>query len=593
MVVACSPCRKRKIRCDGNKPFCLQCRQRLQHCSYDRISDKRKRSHAEFEELTQRYERVNELIATIAEGGTKSEEVVRMLQMDLTASKSLKGEELSSQVPLENIEFENKLLRSDGHGKLSFYGETSNVPMIVQNAPKESRSVPSLSPDFSKINPTLFTETPEEKVLELLTLYFSWQHTYYNIFNKELFLRDMQTNGPFFSEFLLYSILAHAVHFSDQYEEGNELNDPFYKRAIAMLPDELENASITTIQGLLLLASKESGVGKISLGWIHSGIAFRIAIDLGLHLDGTKLKSDGTILEDEDNVRQDTFWGCYIFDHGWSFYLGRPSAMNELDILLEFPTYIHEHPMQWAPFYENDGEHEGELLVVFYPRNTRTAIIKLYLILKEIISSIYSPSFKKNSKQNYLESLEMCHKRLVEWQAELPNPLQYNDAIMHPAVIMVHTMYHSAIVFLFRPFFKLGGQDWTHGSIPDPLEKGKISANSIIDLLERYNDSYSLRKIPNLAVYVSSTATTVFLATASLGIAANVAELSTCRTILCELCKSWPDAKPIYKILDDRLEGNKEQEALVMTKWDDYQFNDLQDLLFGSDFYIDWRNLSP
>lgn len=543
--------------------------------------------------MTQRYERVNELIATIAEGGTKSEEVVRMLQMDLTASKSLKGEELSSQVPLENIEFENKLLRSDGHGKLSFYGETSNVPMIVQNAPKESRSVPSLSPDFSKINPTLFTETPEEKVLELLTLYFSWQHTYYNIFNKELFLRDMQTNGPFFSEFLLYSILAHAVHFSDQYEEGNELNDPFYKRAIAMLPDELENASITTIQGLLLLASKESGVGKISLGWIHSGIAFRIAIDLGLHLDGTKLKSDGTILEDEDNVRQDTFWGCYIFDHGWSFYLGRPSAMNELDILLEFPTYIHEHPMQWAPFYENDGEHEGELLVVFYPRNTRTAIIKLYLILKEIISSIYSPSFKKNSKQNYLESLEMCHKRLVEWQAELPNPLQYNDAIMHPAVIMVHTMYHSAIVFLFRPFFKLGGQDWTHGSIPDPLEKGKISANSIIDLLERYNDSYSLRKIPNLAVYVSSTATTVFLATASLGIAANVAELSTCRTILCELCKSWPDAKPIYKILDDRLEGNKEQEALVMTKWDDYQFNDLQDLLFGSDFYIDWRNLSP
>lgn len=593
MVVACSPCRKRKIKCDGNKPFCLQCRQRLQHCSYDRISDKRKRSHAEFEELTERYERVKELIATIAEGGTKSEEVVKRLQLDLNASKSSKIEELSSQVPLENIEFENKLLQSDGHGKPSFYGETSNVPMIVQNAPKDSRIVPSLSPDFSKINPTLFTETPEEKVLELLTLYFSWQHTYYNIFNKELFLRDMQTNGPFFSEFLLHSILAHAIHFSDQYEEDNELNDPFYKRAIAMLPEELENASITTIQGLLLLASKESGVGKISLGWIHSGIAFRIAIDLGLHLDGTKLKSDGTILEDEDNVRQDTFWGCYIFDHGWSFYLGRPSAMNELDILLKFPAYTHEHPVQWAPFYENDGEHERELLVDFYPRNTRTAIIKLYLILKEIISSIYSPSFKKNSKQNYLESLEMCHQRLIEWQAELPNPLQYSDAIMHPAVIMIHTMYHSAIVFLFRPFFKLGGEDWTHGNIPDPLEKGKISANSIIDLLERYNDSYSLSKIPNLAVYVSSTATTVFLATASLGIAANVAELSTCRTILCELCKSWPDAISIYKILDDRLVGNKEQEALVMTKWDDCQFNDLQDLLFGSDFYIDWRNLSP
>lgn len=592
MVVACSPCRKRKIKCDGNKPFCFQCKQRLQHCSYDRISDKRKRSHAEFEELTKRYERAKELIAAIAEGGKKSEEVVKMLQLDLNDSKSFKSEETSPQVPFENIEFENKLLRSDGHGKLSFYGETSNVPMIVKDVPKERRTVPSLSYDFLRVNSTIFTGTLEEKVLELLTLYFSWQHTYYNIFNKGLFLRDMQTNGPFFSEFLLHSILSHAVHFSDQYEEGNELNDPFYKRAIAMLPDELENASITTIQGLLLLASKESGVGKISLGWIHSGIAFRIAIDLGLHLDGKKLKSDGTILEDEDNVRQDTFWGCYIFDHGWSFYLGRPSAMNELDILLKFPNYTYESPVQWAPFYENDGEHEGEL-VDFYPKNTRTAIIKLYLILKEIISSIYSQSFKKNSKQNYLEALEVCHQRLVEWQAELPNPLQYNDAIMHPAVIMVHTMYHSATVFLFRPFFKLGGQDWTHSNIPDPLVKGKTSANSIIDLLGRYRDSYSLRKIPNLAVYVSSTATTVFLAITSLGIAANVTELSTCRTILCELCKSWPDANSIYKILNDRLEGNIEQEALVMTKWDDYQFNDLQDLLFGSDFYIDWSNLSP
>lgn len=588
MVAACNPCRKRKVKCDGSKPICIQCKSREKHCTYDKVLDKRRRSHTDFEDLARRFDRAKDLLTTIAEGGSKSDEIIKMLQLDICVVESFSNEEIKQEVPFENIELENKLLRSDAHGKISFYGETSNMPMIAKTALKAPLSLPAIPNDFFRQKSTHVAGNFEDRILELLNLYFTWQHSYYNIFDKDLFLRDMQTNGPYFSEFLLHAILTHAHHFSDQYNESRDLEDPFYKKAIQMLPKEFDNASISTIQGLLLLASKESGIGKTSLGWIHSGIAFRLAIDLGLHLDGTRLRNEGTILEEEDIVRQATFWGCYIFDLGWSFYLGRPTAMQKVDIMLRFPDYIDEPSIPWTPFYENDDKN-GSAIVEFYPTNTRTAIIKLYLILNDIINSVYSTSFKVNKTQNYFNSLKFCYKRLLEWKMGLPKPLQYGKDTVHPAVIMLHTMYYAAVVLLFRPFFKLSGSSWTNMEIPDPLEMGKTSAISIIELLQSFGSLYSLAKVPNLAVYVSSTASTVFLTMPSFGVTDGSDELLTCHSLLAELCRSWPDAKSVYNILTQKLEGEEDREYSLQND----QYNDLQEFIFGSDFYLDWNILTP
>jgi len=45
-----------------------------------------------------------------------------------------------------------------------------------------------------------------------------------------------------------------------------------------------------------------------------SGMSFRMALDLGLHLDSQRLVELGYLSEEEYNMRAITFWGCFIFD---------------------------------------------------------------------------------------------------------------------------------------------------------------------------------------------------------------------------------------------------------------------------------------
>lgn len=322
-------------------------------------------------------------------------------------------------------------------------------------------------------------------------------------------------------------------------------------------------------------------------------MAFRIAIDLGLHLDCSRLRINGHITEEESKVRDSTFWGCYIFDQGWSFYLGRPPAIHESDIDLTFPRFCKEDAVKWVPIYEGETHHSN-LILEFYPKNTLTAIILIYLILKEIILSVYRQKKESEIKINYRKSLEQCYGLLLEWQNELPDYLLYKDTHMHPAVIMLHTMYHSAIIFLFRPFFKLSGENWNYTTIPDPLEASTKSASKILNLLSKYKQLFSLRRILNLATYVTSTASTVYLAMSSFQDSNLTAEKSLCETLLLDLEEPWPQAHAIHEKITNRSEAVNQlngNETILRGEYEDYQWPmqnfELDDIIFGNNVYID------
>lgn len=585
MGVACIPCKKKKCKCDTSRPYCVQCRIRGKTCVYDAAGDKRKRTYKEFEELNRTVAVQRELLNTILAGGPKSETLVKKLQEDKDFITQAKPEEPVNEN--QSIKLEDNILTTDDRGKISYYGETSNFPIIIDSS--------SLSFAKSQVNPktdksSLFL-VEEDLILELLSLYFCWQQIYFNILDKDLFLRDMNSGGQFFSRFLLNCILAKAAHFCERPECRTDIRDPatagesFYKTAIDMLPQELENVSITTVQGLLLLASKESGIGKISLGWIHSGIAFRIAIDLGLHLDSSNLIKKGIISKEQDEVRRTTFWGCYIFDQGWGFYLGRPRAIQEIDITLNFPTYFEENPVSWSPFYEGVANPDANFSLNCYPKNTLTAVIHLYRILKDIIVDIYSG----NTKKNYRSLLEHHYGKLDTWTRTLPKTLACVEGPLHPAVIMLHTMYFSALIFLFRPFLKLGMEEWKYKNIPEPVEISQRCADSILNLLKRYKELYTLRKIVNLASYVTSTASTVYF---SLGYKENLDNLKQFQEIFTELGASWPDANLLLERINERIA----KDGIQLTSGNhktSTNYYDLDKFMFNDDMFLDWNLFDP
>jgi hypothetical protein len=95
----------------------------------------------------------------------------------------------------------------------------------------------------------------------------------------------MTTGGPYFSEFLVVVLCAHAARF----QEGN-VGDLLTSRARLLLSAEIQRpSSIPTVQALLQLSARDLAYGSISQAWLYSGMAFRMVHDLGLHHNSGKI----------------------------------------------------------------------------------------------------------------------------------------------------------------------------------------------------------------------------------------------------------------------------------------------------------------
>lgn len=147
--------------------------------------------------------------------------------------------------------------------------------------------VPNINPEtigpFAQ--PSSSTQGLED---HLLMLYWTWQHPFFLLFSKRLFLRDMEavrTSGgaigarkKHYSPLLLNAILAHAAHLSSRPDVRSDPSRPemagdrYFAKARKLLDFECESPSMTTVQALALMGSREAGCGRdTGLGWLYSG----------------------------------------------------------------------------------------------------------------------------------------------------------------------------------------------------------------------------------------------------------------------------------------------------------------------------------
>lgn len=93
----------------------------------------------------------------------------------------------------------------------------------------------------------------------------------------------MALGGPYFSEFLLMSIFALAGRHSSLEENESilvERGERFMKKAKLLLLEEMSSLRprIPTIQALLVLGGRQCAVGKISEGWLYTGMVSLVTI---------------------------------------------------------------------------------------------------------------------------------------------------------------------------------------------------------------------------------------------------------------------------------------------------------------------------
>lgn len=138
--------------------------------------------------------------------------------------------------------------------------------------------------------------------------------------------------------FLLNCVAAMAARFSHNPAvarpdlKPHEYGQPFQVRAESLLASSLAVPTRETVGALVLLAHLGLSNASESHMWMYTGMAVRMALDLGLHLD--------TVAETEAEARLDrlAFWPVLLLDYSLSVGTGRRTTLDLGDITQRVPS---------------------------------------------------------------------------------------------------------------------------------------------------------------------------------------------------------------------------------------------------------------
>ncbi|KAI4744933.1 hypothetical protein E4T50_04699 [Aureobasidium sp. EXF-12298] len=240
----------------------------------------------------------------------------------------------------------------------------------------------------------------------------------------------MACKGPYFSKILLNAIFYGASKFSPRLDLRKDPNDvrtagwQFRNRVRDLLGQALDHSEITTIQALLQMSNSLFALGdEQSAAWVYAGTAFRMLVDVGLHVDAAKMPTMQRLSEEDLEIRRRVYWSAYVVDKMQSLYQGRPASLRAIDgqVPIKFMD-TYEELEQWHPFaYASGPSYPGS---PSYSVSTFQQLCKLCMILQQILDRTYCEREQKRSTQDLVQDLQDIEKQLQHWMIELPEHLR-------------------------------------------------------------------------------------------------------------------------------------------------------------------------
>ncbi|KAF2755337.1 hypothetical protein EJ05DRAFT_488121 [Pseudovirgaria hyperparasitica] len=552
---ACVPCRKRKSKCDGSTPACSACAAVYRtECRYDPSSDHRRKGvyKRDIDNLKTRNSTLQTLIQAILNyPEDEAHSLVRQIRtcesLDTVADSilarenGLEEEEEEEGEPASPDEYVEPTFESHLSGKMGdllledgtrrYIGGTSVLLNVGMDSEFDNQFMaPALQDHYASGSPaTSWTNITSDAdlVTHLLNMYFTWHYTFFTTLSKSLFYRDFFLGKPhhsstqqpeYCSPLLVNAMLALGCHFTsmpgarENKDDSATSGDHFFREAkrLLMEGDLHEKPRLSTVQALALMSVREAGCGREAKGWVYSGMSFRMACDLGLHLDSGSMPSSKQSEEAED-ARRITFWGCFLFDKCWSNYLGRlPQLTRNIITVPKFDVFPTEDAETWSA-YTDSGYSQAHA----QPSRTRAVgrqISALCEISADLINNFYNPTDidKSKNKQAELKKLSDIHQRLETWRRELPKELEPKEGGL-PSMLVMHMFFQLLYIHLFRPFLKYNPSSSPLPAHVSPRKLCTQAAATISKLLRLYKRSHGLRQICNIAVYIAHSACTIHL----------------------------------------------------------------------------------
>ncbi|KAK0388991.1 hypothetical protein NLU13_2568 [Sarocladium strictum] len=541
VAVACSACRVKRVRCEGTKPACRRCVDNGILCEYQYRENKRKPPSKRFVESLQA--RIKVLEAQLSSLGKDTVELFQNedghipgAEAESSAESDLSDNERDGSPThdfVREIVHTYGSLTLDDNGQLRYFGPQSNFNLLHSYIePNDKQSIPDAQDHgcAPRIWITPEIQLPIELQEELLDLFFCWQNPWLYIVEKEIFLRDFRSTDRtrYCTPLLLLAIFSVAARYSDRPEirsdpgDPNTAGDAFAQAAKRLFLSECEKPTVTTVQAAGLLAIRWMAENKEPAGWLYTGMATRMAYNIGLNVDSQKWLKSGLITEEDAEVRKVAWYGCWTLDKLFCLHLGRSGTVPDRDVTCGKPSLTN-----WAEFEPWTSDLSGS--TELFGAHARIASTAHYMtdhlsLVLHALDLIYAP----NSKLSSIEIDALVSKTDLAtntFWSSLPSYLRLPSTSRTPAlphIYQLHIQYHVAQILLHRPFIaKNQNRARSSKFVLDVdnmhLKLCRDSASEIVKLLRVYKYHYSLRLVSVGTVSHTFTAAIIHLMDAMSG----------------------------------------------------------------------------
>ncbi|OSC99336.1 hypothetical protein PYCCODRAFT_1373230 [Trametes coccinea BRFM310] len=441
-------------------------------------------------------------------------------------------------------------LSIDENREVRYHGNSSGLHLLVQAERTDGRAIKGIwnfpmakiwpgphplhsaaaDPRSSNLEIRL---PPEREQRRLLDVYFKYVNPAVPIIDEETFMSQYETmcvsrsfttprwHHPMendikpeqpqkLSDLLLFAVFACAASYIDPLErEGRRMSADEYAACARRVLDTMYHESrSSTVQALLLLGVRGFGTGVLEEGWLHVGMAIRMALDLGMNRNPDKWMHNGRELFSikEKEIRKRIWWSCCIVDKFSALFLGRTIAIHEKDFstpLLEVPE--DDLDQLWRPSHLDPRSHTISPVPGAY-RSYLRYMASLYVITGEVVANVYRVSRTYNTHPRVLR--QQYYNRLLQWALDLPEHLNYSATSTRPCpaphILAMHIQYWASVVLLHRPFIPKGTELARADSPsldPDPIpwesyDICQSAATQIASLATVYHETYDMRWAP-------------------------------------------------------------------------------------------------
>jgi hypothetical protein len=522
LPLACIACRRKKIRCSGEKPACKHCLRSRIPCVYKVTTRKAAPRTDYMAMLDKRLKRMED-------------RVVKLIPKESLPSISGVGRSVVKPAlpgaPPKTPTTKKRAAEEAFGNELDEWAKskTANPDMPSSSNSKES--------DETRLMTEGAESLPSREIQEhLAEVYFDFVYGQsYPLLHKPTFMKKLVRGG--LPPVLILAICAIAARFSTHPQLRSEpaflRGDKWAERARQIALKRYDTPNITILIVYLLLGLHEFGTCQGGRSWMFGGMAQRMAYALQLHKE---LEYDPAVSEAERRplsitdreIRRRTMWSCFLMDRFNSSGTDRPLFVNEQYIEVQLPVkenlFIKEIQ---APTENLDGNIPNPVAPDSgLPSNARENMgvsaytIRLICIWGKIVKymNLGGKEREKESMWSPKSTFLGIRKEARDFKDSLPEMLLYNSQNLKSHAVgktanhflYLHILYQQIMLFMHRFAFPTRADSRPPKDVPRDFltESARIAldaANQISILINEAMDYNVVAPFAGYSAFFSST----------------------------------------------------------------------------------------